>query len=108
MARNDAVFRDANESIRASADEFRVEGLLPFLCECADPGCTEIVRMNRAEYEGVRSRSNRFATALGHEGQASPGCAVVERTERFVVVEKVGRAAEVAIELDDRGAGGAS
>jgi hypothetical protein len=102
MARNDAIFRDANESIRRSADEFRVDGLLPFLCECADPACTAIVRMSREEYEQVRALPTGFLTTPGHESQAEPGCAVVERSERYVFVEKSGRAGEVAAELDPR------
>ena len=46
IAKNDAKFREANERISAAAEEHAVEGMrIPFICECADPTCMEIVRL---------------------------------------------------------------
>lgn len=103
MARNDAIFREANERIESyvqSMDE-PIGGPLPFLCECADVTCTEIVRMTSAEYEALRQDPVRFTTVPGHEG-AESWAKVVDRNDRFAVVEKLGVAAEVATELDAR------
>ena len=104
QARNDAIFRDANERIESHVDSMEgaaLDGPLPFLCECSDVTCTEIVRMTRAEYEAVRANPTRFATVPGHEGHES-WARVVEETDRYAVVEKLGAAADVAIELDPR------
>jgi len=102
-ARNDATFRAANERIESYAVSIGVVGgePLPFLCECADVSCTEIVRMTPAEYKAVREQPARFATLPGHEGDES-WARVVERNERFEVVEKIGVAAEIAAKLDDQ------
>ena len=103
MARNDAIFREANERIESyvqSMDD-QIDGPLPFLCECADVTCTEIVRMTSAEYEALRQDPVRFTTVPGHEG-AESWARVVDRNDRFAVVEKLGVAAEVAAALDAR------
>ena len=69
------------------------------MCECQDPDCAEIIRLSLAEYEHVRSSPQWFAIAPGHEFVTG---AVVQRSERFEVVEKRGKAAEIAIETDPR------
>ena len=102
-ARNDAVFREANERIDAFVES--VDGMgeepLPFLCECADVTCTEIIKLTRAEYETLRRDPLRFAIVHGHEGD-DDWARVVDENERYAIVEKVGAAAEVATELDPR------
>lgn len=105
-ARNDAAFRDANEHIESYADSIgALDGdPLPFLCECADVSCTEIVRMTPAEYADLREQPARFTTVPGHERHES-WARVVEQNERFEIVEKVGVAADVAADLDTRGGG---
>jgi hypothetical protein len=106
IARNDSTFRDANERIDDVAqtiDDYRGT-LLPFLCECADLSCTDIVRLTGEEYEEVRRRPTSFLTVPGHEDDEATS--VVEENDRFAVVEKVGSAAEIAVELDPRSAEG--
>lgn len=74
---------------------------IPFICECADTTCTQLLRLSLLEYEKVRSHPARFINVHGH--QASEGWArVVEEHDRFITVEKVGRAGELAEELDPR------
>ncbi|MDX6513866.1 MAG: hypothetical protein QOE36_3370 [Gaiellaceae bacterium] len=102
IARNDARFREANESILSTAAEYAVDtGLLPFICECASPDCTEIVQLSREEYERVRANPKWFINSPAHADDRR--CRVVERAERYMVVEKLDRAGEVAEELDPRG-----
>lgn len=76
--------------------------LIPFICECADEGCTEIVRLSVAEYQEVRADSAHFLNALGHDSAAGPYGEVVAENDRYVVVRKVGEAAEMVEDLDRR------
>jgi hypothetical protein len=107
IARNDATFRAANERVSDFANGLDdMDGTpLPFLCECADIRCTEIVRLTRAEYEAVRRDPTRFATVPGHEGDED-STTVVDENDRYAVVEKLGAAAEIAVELDPRAGSG--
>jgi hypothetical protein len=104
VARNDAAFRDANERIRGVAAELELddEGLLPFLCECADLGCTTVVQLSAAEYEEIRANPAWFLNALGHEVSAQGWAKVVRELDRFAIVEKIGDAGALAVELDPR------
>jgi hypothetical protein len=43
VARNDAVFRAANERIRSAAAGLESADPLPFICERADPSCRELI-----------------------------------------------------------------
>lgn len=89
IARNNAVFREANEKIRAKAEQYDAPlEQIPFLCECASPSCVEIVRLTSAEYLEVRGSPQHFFTANGHEAAEGVAANVVSRQERHVVVEK--------------------
>jgi len=57
--------------------------------------------MTAAEYEALRQDPVRFTTVPGQEGDES-WVRMVDRNDRFAVVEKLGVAAEVATELDSR------
>jgi hypothetical protein len=105
VGRNDATFRAANERIGQMASAQTFPEQVPFICECAEESCTEIVRLSLEEYERVRAHPTHFLNAPGHESAAGPYCEVVERNEGYVVVRKKGRAAEIAAELDPRSAG---
>ena len=76
---------------------------MPFICECADPACTELVRLTFAEYEDVRADSRHFVNAPGHEVNADGYGRVVSRHDGYVVVEKLGAAAKIVEQLDPRG-----
>jgi hypothetical protein len=102
IARNDAIFREANEQIERAAHEHEVHDGVPFLCECADERCTEIVRLSLAEYEAVRADPTHFVNAPGHHVPFSHAVRVIAQRDGYVIVEKLGRAAEVAEELDAR------
>lgn len=101
IARNDAVFRDANERIHDAAIEHGADAnVFPVICECADPGCRELFNIALSEYEEVRRNPRRFLNAPGHEASTSL-CRVVDERDGYVVVEKTGRAGEVAEQLAD-------
>jgi hypothetical protein len=101
LAENEAIFRDANEQIEAARRELALErGRTPFLCECSEPACREVIRLTAAEYEFVRSKPGQFVVAPGHCDSAAH--VVRDGGGAFVVVEKEGPALEVAIETDPR------
>lgn len=110
IAENETRFRRANENIESRAVElgFHVrEELVPFLCECGDERCTELIRLTLVEYETVRAEPRHFACRPGHEAISERTGAGhrVRRGDRFVVVEKQGDAARVAERRDPRGDG---
>jgi hypothetical protein len=93
IAENETRFRAANEDLR---EEWR-ERELPldrdalFICECGDPRCTEVVRLTLREYESVRADANTFFVLPGHHDRPTERVvtdAVVERNDRFAVVQK--------------------
>jgi len=103
IARNDALFRDANERIGTFAAKHDLrEDALPFICECADTRCHEIVTLPLDEYERVRSNPRWFVNAPWHQVAARGAATVVEHHSGYVVVEKQGHAGEVAEELAPR------
>jgi hypothetical protein len=100
-ARNEALFRRVNERVEEVNKAF--DSILDdadFVCECADVDCIEKIRMTLPEYEALRSDATRFAVKHGHLAPAAER--VIEERAGYVVVEKLGRAAERAKELDPR------
>ena len=102
IARNDATFRAANERIRDVAEEQEMTELVPFICECADERCTQIVQLSLEEYESIRREPTHFLNAIAHDAAARGAGDVVEQNDRYVVLEKTGVAGDVAEELDPR------
>lgn len=104
VARNDARFRESNEQLRSVSQGlgFGSDELLPFLCECADVDCTTIVQLTRLEYENVRRSPVQFVNARGHHVNAQGWAKVVEELDRYTIVAKIGKAGEIAAELDPR------
>jgi hypothetical protein len=66
IAHTEALFRDVNERIAASAQTFNSADA-DFVCECADPGCADRVHATIDEYEGARSDGTQFLLVPGHE-----------------------------------------
>jgi len=101
VALNDATFRNANEMIEERAESLDFEPA-PFLCECADETCTQIIRLTLQEYEEIRSEPTHFVNVPGHQVTAGPHARVVTEREGYVIVEKVGVAGEIVADLDER------
>jgi hypothetical protein len=102
VAENQARFREANEEISAIAERGADLPRIPFVCECANPRCVEILRLSRSQYEAIRADGRRFLNAPGHEAAALGWGVVVERGDGFVVVEKIGEAGDFSDALDPR------
>ena len=62
--------------------------------------CVERIDMTLAEYEALRSDPHRFVVAPDESHVVPEAEVVVEQTERYWVVEKVGVAGKVAVELE--------
>lgn len=99
IARNDATFREANEDIADVAEKVGAVETIPFICECAEPTCKEIVLLSRDEYEEVRSDPRVFVNAVGHHVAAQGWAKVIAERDGYVIVRKIGRAGEVAEDL---------
>jgi len=102
VGENEAIYREVNERVAELSDRFGIEQeRIEFVCECGDGGCIERIALTRDEYEHVRDDPRRFATVPGHEIPDLED--VVERHERYVVVEKrPGEPAAVAEESAPR------
>lgn len=100
IATTESLFREVNERIAESAGRFEAERV-EFVCECADPECTDQVEAPLADYERVRSTATRFLLVPGHEDTRVE--AVVAEHPGYSVVEKVQETtAEVVRRLDRR------
>ena len=104
LARNEAIFREINERTRSLQERFGPEdpttSYEEFLCECGDQLCVERVKLTVEEYEGIRAGSTQFVVRPGHSIDRIEK--VVAENDRYVVVVKLGDAAEVAADLDPR------
>ena len=94
---NEAAYRNVNEGIDRTT---RSEGLIGFLCECGRLGCNVVVELTADEYETVRANPRRFFLVDGHEVPEAE--TVVERHERYSVVEKHADVAPIAERTDPR------
>lgn len=105
-ARTQSLFRDVNERVREINEAFNL--VLPlgdWICECASHGCTDRVALSIEDYEALRANPRRFLV-LPDDGHVVPEVEeVVERRERYWVVEKVGEAGELATKVDPRAIG---
>ena len=105
IAHNESVFRALNESLEASVHRGRPEGdHAGFVCECGEPNCDEIVRVELPAYESVRADSQLFVVLPGHETPDVED--VVSDSDGYVVVRKHPDAAEIVKRTDPRRADG--
>ena len=89
-ARSEAAFRELNELMSPKH----------YACECASPTCFATLEISLEQYEQARSHPRRFVVRPGHQEGAVER--VVERHERYWIVEKVGIAGVIARERDPR------
>jgi hypothetical protein len=94
-ARNQALFRALNERLRELNESFAsLTGTFTITCECADGSCIEMVEIRPDDYLAIRAEPRHFAVLPGH---VYPDVeTVVRENDGYVVVEKLGEAADVA------------
>ena len=94
------MFRAINERIRELAERFEQAAgeSLSFICECSDETCVERIQLTIEQYDHVRAIPVRFVVRPGHE--ATPLVErVLYRSDAFVIVRKIGIAADTVREL---------
>ena len=96
-AHNQSLMREVNERIEQLAEDAAHP---EFLCECANVDCAATIPLSLAEYEAVRSSPLHFPIKPGHDFPEFER--VVEENKSYVVVEKFGKAGEIAQRLDPR------
>jgi hypothetical protein len=103
IGENEALFREVNERVNALLRPHAFWGTVSdWICECPDETCTERITMTPEEYEELRSNPTHFAVAPDMKHVRPEVESVLERHERYWMVEKKGDAAEVAEDRDIR------
>ena len=103
IGENESRFRNANEKIETAVLRLEADApSVPFVCECGRRECYVTLRLKLEEYEQAREHPRRFVCRPGHE-ITGPGLErVVLRADRYVIMEKLGIAGDVAEALDPR------
>jgi len=99
IAKNESMFRATNEAIELEAESMGVgANPVPFVCECPDPSCIEIVELTLVEYEEIRTGPSRFFVVPGHQALAvqANAAVVLEERDGVCIADKIGIAGEVA------------
>ena len=107
LAMNQARFRYSNERLRRTAAHIRFEpsDRVPFVCECADRDCFEVVMLSLEEYDRLRTHPSWFLFVAEHEHGESRQQRIVEAENGYAIVEKIGAGTEAAhlhLRSDDR------
>ena len=85
ISRNEELFREVNAHIAALEDRISIPGdLLPLICECANTGCTAVIKVEHDTFRVVRANPLRFLVTPGHESDDER---VVDRGAGYVIVE---------------------
>jgi hypothetical protein len=100
LAQRQNLFRQANERIEHAAAAVNYIGVRPFICECSLDGCVLHVEVTATAYDEIRGHAARFVTLPGHEIAAIE--VIVERNERYQVVEKMNVYGEIAVSGNPR------
>ncbi|HXO08150.1 MAG TPA: hypothetical protein VN880_08960 [Solirubrobacteraceae bacterium] len=99
-ARNEAIFRDVNEALRAGHWPGEESAPIAFRCECGQLGCSRLIELTAKEYERIRDHPRRFFVAPDH--QVPEAETVIDRRDDYLVVEKREHAGRVAEATDPR------
>jgi hypothetical protein len=97
-AETEAIFRDVNEAVVERQEP--ADTRTPILCECSNDSCAESIVVSRVDYERIRAGSTCFFVRPEHVAAGME--VVVERHPDYWVIEKIGKAGEIAEETDPR------
>ena len=100
MAQNEALFREVNERIKATADGFESGSTFEYFCECANADCTFQVALTGEEYENIRSDPTQFVVLPNHFTPEVETLA--SESKAYWIVRKTGEAGEYVEKLDPR------
>lgn len=102
-AKAESLYRDVNERIN-EVNAQRASFDLPqqVICECGQRECSELITLTAVEYRGLRLHGSWFVIAP-HEEHFFPEVErIVAQDAHYWVVEKHGKAGQVAETLDPR------
>ena len=99
-ARNESLFREVNERVKELNEAFdALSRNAEWICECGNTECLEPIQMTHEEYEAVRARGGDCFFVKPDDAHVVPELEnIVERHERYWVVQKIAVAAEIAEE----------
>lgn len=112
-ARNEDLFRRLNERLHALEKHARSgptatateEPRERFVCECASTECSKVVELTASEYTAVRAAGTRFLV-FPERAHTRPDLEeIVERHDRYWVVQKRGEAGAIAEALVEQPGG---
>ena len=97
-ARNESLFRTVNERVNELNGAFDALAKdAEWICECGNTECLEPIQMTHEEYEAVRARGGDCFFVRPDEAHVAQDVeAIVERHERYWLVQKIGVAAEIS------------
>jgi hypothetical protein len=93
VARNEELFQVVNRQIEKLEATLGSGKTFAMVCECGKKHCLDGFEVEPAVYQRVRTNPLLFFVVPGHEDATVEK--VLERTPEYLVVQKVGRAAEV-------------
>ena len=97
---NELLFREVNEQIaRRGSPPDGNPGEIEIVCECGRRACEQRTLLPLSRYEAIRRFPTRFIQVCG---QSAGDELAVEHGDGFVVVEKTGPSARIALRLDPR------
>jgi hypothetical protein len=100
LAKNEAMFRAANEATSGWEEQHRSSEPELYYCECSEVECREKVSLEKSDYERVRSDARHFFVVPGHE--ITDIETVIEQHEGWVIVEKPPEVSETVERLHPR------
>jgi hypothetical protein len=87
LEKNQESFRNANQRLgNIVSDKVGRQETIPFLCECADGECLDVVSVSLIEYEKIHSHPDRYLIVRGHP--TSPGESMLEERDGYWIVQK--------------------
>src|ERR1700748_3383063 len=92
VARNERLFQEVNRQIEKLEESLGQPQTLTILCECSKKHCLDTLEVEAPVDRRVRSHPLLFFVVPGHEDLEVER--VVDQTRTFLVVEKIGGAAE--------------
>jgi hypothetical protein len=98
LARNETIFREVNERIRAL--NRGQEESLEILCECGNAACDRSVTVTTSAYEEARRHSTHFIVVHGHVIAEIE--VIVTRKPGFDIVRKLPEEEAIARRTDPR------
>jgi hypothetical protein len=102
IARNEAAFRELNQSLEANVHRGRTEpDFAGFVCECGDGDCDTTVRVPLDAYTSVRADARLFFVVPGHEIPDTED--VVDAGDGYLIVRKHEEVSEIVGDNTGRG-----